>query len=70
MVKRLLGRAKRNVDVYEKDCLKISNCRYKKNEWKISGKVSILNKVSRKFLQRRHPTIWTSVFILKFEIFW
>ena len=68
-VTRPLEKAKKNVDVYEIDYLKISNFRCKKKEGRISGKVSILNNVLRKFLQSPHQRI-LSVFILKFEIFW
>ena len=36
MVKRPLGKAKKNVDVHEKGCLNISNFKCRENEGKIS----------------------------------
>ena len=69
MLRSVVENAKKNVDVYEKDCLKIINFRCRKNEGRISGKVSILNNILRTFLQSRHPRI-LSVFIFKFVAFW
>ena len=69
MLRSGVEKAKKNVDVYEKACLKIINFKCRKNEGRISGKVSILNNILRTFLQSRHTRI-LSVFILKFEAFW